>query len=33
MYKSDVQTRYNTLEFNYCSLNSDQMNVLQQFIV
>ena len=33
MYKSDMQTRYSTLNFDHCFLNNDQMNLLYQFMI
>ena len=33
MYKSDMHTRYSTLKFDYCLLDSDQMNLLYQFVI
>ena len=33
MYKSDIQTRYSTLVFNYCRLDTDQINLLYQFVI
>ena len=33
MYKSDIQTRYSTLVFQSCLLDTDQMNLLYQFVI
>ena len=33
MYKSDMQTRYSTLNFGGCFLSSDHINLLYQFVI
>ena len=33
MYKSDIQTRYNTIIFQHCFFESDKMNLLYQFVI
>ena len=33
MHKSDIQTRYSTLNFKRCFLDTDQMNLLYQFVI
>ena len=33
MYKSDMHTRYITLDFKLCFLDTDQMNLLYQFVI